>query len=81
MDWSKGFTARYTLATVDDTTWADKEEFEFTGGSIDRDATADQQESASITITEKITDSECWVRIYLQATQGGQSEKYRYSQD
>lgn len=69
MDWSKGFSARYILTTVDPKTWTDQKEFEFTEGSIDRDSTSDLRESASVTMTEKITDSECWVRIYLQATQ------------
>lgn len=75
MDWSKGFSARYILTTVDDVTWMDKKEFEFTDGNIDRDSTSDLRESASITMTQKITDRECWVRIYLQATQGGGSVK------
>ena len=61
MDWSKGFSARYILTTVDPKTWTDQQEFEFTEGSIDRDSTSDLRESASVTMTEKITDSECWV--------------------
>ena len=75
MDWSKGFSARYILTTVDPKTWTDQKEFEFTEGSIDRDSTSDLRESASITMTEKITDNECWVRIYLQARQGGSGAK------
>lgn len=75
MDWSKGFSARYILTTVDPKTWTDQQEFEFTEGSIDRDSTSDLRESASVTMTEKITDNECWVRIYLQAIQGGSGAK------
>ena len=75
MDWSKGFSARYILTTVDPKTWTDQKEFKFTKGSIDRDSTSDLKESASVTMTEKITDNECWVRIYLQARQGGTGAK------
>lgn len=75
MDWSKGFSARYILATVNPETWTDQEEFEFVDGSIDRDNSSDLKESASVTMTEKITENECWVRIYLQAQQGGSAKK------
>lgn len=71
MDWSKGFSARYILTVVNPETWTDQQEFEFVEGSIDRDNSSDLRESASVTITEKITDKECWVRIYLQAQQAG----------
>ena len=47
MDWSKGFSARYILTTVDPKTWTDQKEFEFTEGSIDRDSTSDLRESAA----------------------------------
>ena len=73
MDWSRGFSARYILTTVDPKTWTDRQEFEFTEGNIDRDSSTDLRESASITMTEQITDKECWIRIYLQAQQGGTS--------
>lgn len=75
MDWSKGFSARYILTTVNSKTWTDEQEFEFVEGRIDRDNSSDLRESASITMTEEITDKECWIRIYLQAQQGGNGVK------
>lgn len=71
MDWSKGFSAKYILKTVNPDTWADKEEFDFSDGSIDYDSSADLRASASVTLPGKIDDGETWIRIYLQATQGG----------
>ncbi len=71
MDWSKGFSVKYFLCTVDPNTWSDKEEIDFSDGSIDFDESTDLRASASVTLSEKIGDGESWVRIYLTATQGG----------
>lgn len=71
IDWSKGYTATYTLSKVNRKTWADDSNHELIDGSVDRDSSKDLIESASITLSDKIGDGEEWVRIYLHANQEG----------
>lgn len=69
MDWSKGFSAAYYMTRVDPVTWADLERIEITGGSVSRTISGLRQ-SADVDTTEFDPDSECWIRIYLDAAQG-----------
>lgn len=75
MDWSKGFSARYIISLVDVNTWTDSQELEFTEGSIDLDTSSSLAGSASVTVTDMISDSETWIRIYLLAHQSGSSAR------
>lgn len=71
MDWSKGYTAKYIVATVDPHTWGDNGEIEVTSGTIDRDATTALLESASLEVTQTV--GEQWIRVYLIAKQKGET--------
>lgn len=64
MDWSKGFSARYRIATVDPVTWADIGFLDFTEGTVTRSLDGLMQ-SADLTMTED--PGEKWIRIYLDA--------------
>lgn len=70
MIWSEGFTATYYLTIVDPKSWRDISRMEITGGSIERSA-SDLLESADIDTTELPEGGEAWVRIWLDAEQGG----------
>lgn len=74
INWAKGYTATYSLMTVNGSTWADATEVDLASGSIDRGTTSDLRESATLTTTE-VVPADAWVRVYLQATQGGDSER------
>ena len=70
MIWSDGFTAAYYLTFVDPKSWRDIGRMEITSGSIDR-SEGDLIESADVTTTELPGNGEAWVRIWLDAEQGG----------
>lgn len=70
MIWSEGFTATYYLTIVDPKSWRDISRMEITDGSIERSA-SDLLESADIDTTELPEGGEAWVRIWLDAEQGG----------
>lgn len=68
MNWSKGFTAKYTYTIVDPESWRDLETHRLVGGSITK--TSDGlMEAADLDITELPEGGEVWVRIYLNASQ------------
>ena len=67
MDWNRGFSALYELKKVDPVSWYDAGSFDLTGGSIGR-SDDDLQESATIMMKE--SPGECWLRVYLKASQG-----------
>lgn len=69
MDWSKGYSATYYMAKVDPVTWRDIGVINITGGSINREADG-LVESADIECVG-YEDGEQWVRVYLDARQGG----------
>lgn len=73
MDYSKGFSSRYIATIVDPATWADVEEFDITGGSIDIDASTALLQSATLTTDSMIGEE--WIRIYLAAEQNGDEVK------
>lgn len=68
MIWSKGYTSAYYATLVDAKTWRDMKRLELTAGKISRSAD-ELMESADIDITENI--GEQWIRIWLEAEQGG----------
>lgn len=68
MIWSKGYTSAYYATIVDAKTWRDTKRLELTAGKISR-STDELMESADIDITENI--GEQWIRIWLEAEQGG----------
>ena len=71
MDWSKGFSSKYIVTTVDPDTWGDSGELEVLSGTIDRDSTTELLESASLEVMGAI--GEQLVRVYLIARQGGET--------
>lgn len=70
MQWDKGFSSMYILRTVNQTTWADEDEFNLIEGSIDSDFDSELYASASIKLNEMI-EGEKIVRVYLCASQDG----------
>lgn len=68
MIWSEGYTSAYYATLVDAKTWRDTKRLEITAGKISRSAD-ELMESADIDITENI--GEQWIRIWLEAEQGG----------
>lgn len=68
MIWSEGYTSAYYATIVDAKTWRDTKRLELTAGKISR-STDELMESADIDITENI--GEQWIRIWLEAEQGG----------
>lgn len=70
MDWSSGYTATFYACFVDPQTWLDIGRFEITGGSVSR-SEDDLRQSASLSCTDYNEMEERWVRIYMDAEQGG----------
>lgn len=75
MDWSRGFSSRFIMNIVDPSTWADREEYEFISGSIAIDNSSSLIQSGEFKMSEKISDGENYIRIYLLANQNGNTEK------
>lgn len=71
MNWSEGFSARYSLRIVDKDSWQDTDEIPILSGSISRDIDSELVESATIETRKEINEE--WVRIYLIAEQKGSS--------
>lgn len=70
MNWSKGFTATYYIATIDPVTWRDNGRIEVTGGTIKREATG-LRASADLKCVNWPESIESWVRVYMDASQEG----------
>ena len=70
MIWKDGFTASYYMMIIDPKSWREVRRLEITGGSIDRSESA-LLESADVDTTELPEGGEAWVRIWLDADQGG----------
>lgn len=70
MKWNRGFTSSFYAFVVDPVTWRDKERFELVGGEINR-TNEGLQQSADIDIATRRHNSEQYIRIYLEADQGG----------
>lgn len=74
MDWSKGYSAAYTMQTVDPATWRDTGVIQITGGNIKRELTG-KRESADVDCNGIDIGIERWVRIYLETQQDGASTR------
>lgn len=72
MKWNKGFSARYFITLVDRVTWRDKEVYPILSGKIDR-GREELMESADIELRKLPKDGECWIRVYMEARQEGES--------
>ena len=70
MQWNKGYTAQFYAAEVDTDTWHDKDVIQIISGSISR-GTDGLRESADVTCRNFDANTEKWIRIYLNAKQGG----------
>lgn len=70
MIWSNGFSARYYMTIVDAKSWRDIGRMDITGGTIER-TNAELYESADIQATQLPEGVESWVRVWLDADQGG----------
>lgn len=74
MDWTASMQQTYEYYVVDPATWKDERLLEYIEGcTIDFDSTNSTLGSASIDTSEVL--DECYVRIYLIATQNGVKEK------
>lgn len=73
IDWSKGVVARYYATMVDSSTWRDQSEFDILSGSINY-SDSGIRGSADIQCRDFDHDNEYWIRIYVSAMQGGESE-------
>lgn len=71
MDWSKGYSASYYATQVDKNTWRSLQRFEIIDGSISRQDSG-LRHSADIECM-RYQGGEQWVRIYLNASQNGES--------
>lgn len=74
MDWSRGYTAKTYISIVDRNSWLDVSTRDIVSGSIQR-STGDLRQSASLTCVDYRVEGEEWVRIWLQAKQGQDSER------
>lgn len=72
MDWDKGYSARYYVSILDKDTLRDIDRIELTGGSIKRTST-DLRESADLDCVDYNTNEEQYIRVWLDAKQGGES--------
>lgn len=70
MRWDSGYTATFYACFIDPRTWYDLERFEIISGSVER-SDEDLRESASLTCTDYDETEERWIRIYMDAVQGG----------
>ncbi len=68
MDWSKGLSASYNAYIVDPITWRDTDEIQIINGTISK-SEDDLRESADISVLNYESDTEQWIRIYLNARQ------------
>ena len=73
MRWNHGFTSAFYGYVVDPITWRELERFEIVGGEINRSGDG-LQESADIQTAKRRQESEQYIRIYLDAEQGGTRE-------
>lgn len=75
MDWLSSMRQTFEFYVVDPSTWMDLRRLEtVTGCSIDRDLSHATLGSASIDCDENL--GECYIRVYLVATQNGVTERF-----
>ncbi len=73
MDWNKGYSSAWYGYVIDPTSWRETTRLNITGGSIAREIEG-LRESADIDCVGYGNGPERWIRIYLDAKQGGTSE-------
>lgn len=74
IDWSASMTQTFEYYIVDPGTWKDIRRIDTViSSTINRDSSAETLGSATIDVTESV--GECYIRIYLIATQNGVREK------
>lgn len=73
MDFSKGYTASFYAAIVDPDSWQDIDRVEIISGSVTRTAT-DLRQNADMTLREYDGQLDRWVRIYMDARQGDETQ-------
>lgn len=74
IDWTKSMSRTYEYYIVDPNTWRDKQILRTVKDStVNRDSDVETRGSATIDVTESV--GECYIRIYLIATQNGETEK------
>ena len=74
IDWSESMQQTFEYYEVDPNTWKDKKLLDFVkSSSINRDSGTETLGSASIDIDNTL--GECYIRIYLVASQNGVKEK------
>lgn len=74
MDFSKGYSASFYGAYIDPRTWHESGQFDIISGSINRDEN-DLRHSANLTIKDYQGLNDQWIRIYMEAKQGSDSQK------
>lgn len=74
INWSKGIVARYYASIVDPSTWIDVSDIDITSGSIKYSETGERV-SADISCLTFDRNSEYWIRLYLIARQGSETER------
>lgn len=72
IDFSKGYKSSFYGMFVDPKSWEDTDRFEIKAGTITRNDD-DLRQSASLTIKEYDETTDRWIRIYMLATQNGNS--------
>ena len=73
VDWTKGVVARYYATIIDPDTWRDVSSVDILGGSITY-SNSGVRGSADINCRYFDHENEYWLRIYLDARQGSESE-------
>ena len=74
IDWSQSMSQRFEYYEVDPNTWKDKSLLEgIVSTNINKDSDSSTLETADIEIIDTL--GECYIRVYLIATQGGVTEK------
>lgn len=73
IDWSRGITAKYYASIVDPSTWRDTSSIDIISGSI-KYTNSGVRGSADLECATIDHDKEYWIRIYLEAKQGGIGE-------
>lgn len=74
MDFSKGYTASFYGVYIDPITRSERDRFEIISGSINRQE-YDLRHSASLVLKDYAGLNDQWIRIYMVARQGSDSER------
>ena len=75
MNWTRGISASYYLATINPETWFDEESIKITGGSIKKTVSGLRESATVHTVGKWPYSGEKWIRLYMIARQGAGSER------